>query len=84
MTPTYQLLSNSLLRIASCARRVHEKGRTEVLDPLKTFSTNYLTVSDSLVQKIDTQSISIQHAYLDLLRSRENYHQACEKLEKQK
>ena len=37
----YQILSNSLLRYADSSRRVSLRLKSEILDPLKTFSENY-------------------------------------------
>lgn len=49
----YQMLSNSLLRLADCSRRVSLRCKSEVLDPLKTFNENYENIYDDIKKKID-------------------------------
>ena len=49
------MLSNSLLRLADCSRRVALRFRSEVLDPLKTFNENYENIYEDIQKKIDTK-----------------------------
>jgi hypothetical protein len=53
MNQYYQMLSNSLLRLADCSRRVSLRFKSEVLDPLKTFNENYENIYDDIKKKID-------------------------------
>lgn len=81
---SYQLLSNSLLRMAECSRKISVKNKAEVLDPLKTFTDNYERVSDDLIKRVARKMVSIGESEAHLGRQKESYNQACEKLEKHK
>ena len=51
------MLSNSLLRMADCSRRVSLRFKSEVLDPLKTFNENYENIYEEWKKPVAYQYI---------------------------
>jgi regulator of replication initiation timing len=79
-----QMLSNSLLRLADCSRRVSLRFRSEVLDPLKTFNENYENIYDDIKRKINEKVESVISLTQEHSKLKDNFNQAYEKLEKHK
>lgn len=76
------MLSNSLLRLADCSRRVSLRFKSEVLDPLKTFNENYENLYEDVRKKVDSKIGAVITQDQEASRQRDNYNNACEKFEK--
>lgn len=63
--------------MAECSRKVAFKNKSEVADPLKTFTDNYERVSLDLLNKISKKMNSISDSDANLMKHREAYNQAC-------
>ena len=78
----YQVLSNALLRLADCSRRVSLRFKSEILDPTKTFHENYQNLYQDMSRKIESQVTNVVHKEHDSMRAKDAYMNACEKFEK--
>lgn len=79
-----QMLSNSLLRLADCSRRVSLRFKSEVLDPLKTFNENYENIYEDIKRKVNERIELVVGLTFEHGKLKDNFNQAYEKFEKHK
>jgi PHP family Zn ribbon phosphoesterase len=72
----HQMLSNSLLRLADCSRRVAMRFKSEVVDPLKTFNENCVNIFEDIKKKIDDRIESIVTHHQEHGKAKDIYSQA--------
>lgn len=85
MTNQYsQMLSNSLLRLADCSRRVSLRFKSEVLDPLKTFNENYENIYEDIRKKINEKVENVVALTTEHAKLKETFNQAYEKFDRHK
>jgi len=78
------MLSNSLLRMADCSRRVSLRFKSEVLDPLKTFNENYENIYEDIRRKVSDKVETVMMLTAEHAKLKEGFNQAYEKFDKHK
>lgn len=78
------MLSNSLLRLADCSRRVSLRFKSEVLDPLKTFNENYENIYEDIRRKINEKVDNVVTLTTEHAKLKDTFNQAYEKFDRHK
>lgn len=78
----FKALTESLIKIAHSAKAVATKGKNQILDPLKLFADNYLSLNKGFIGKLRQKESQLNLQYAELFKYREVYIAASERLEK--